>query len=245
MDRKRKSSTYLILIVCLFLSTFVKAQSDSSKWQDHGSINLSGTYIDVNNNTQLLFVGTGSNVLTKNHFQLSTIGSLTQLTKNNVEISNDWVIKVQPRLIYNDWSAFNYEQFSKIYSRKIDFRSEFGIGGGTYFIKTLPVQGTISYGLIYFDTKYIDHSRVNGIRQSPRLQVFGNVKKFNYMFELYYQPLLTDISNYNYNYTVRLSDPVTSRVAISIALLKTFEYYNFGGTQNSNLNWIVGLTYKY
>jgi len=245
MDRKRKSSSYLILIVLLFFSTTVKAQIDTAKIHQHGMISLTGSYININATQQLLFISTADHQIKYKNFEFETLANWSKLSKNDVQISDDWTLKLQPRIIHENWSIFNYEQFSSVYSRKINFRSEFAAGGGLYWLKTRYLNGTIAYAIIYVDTKYADNSRVFGFRQSPRLQLLGKYRSIKYSVEGLYQPMIEDLKNVNYNYAFKLGNSITPKLDFSLVIAKSFESYAFQGTQNLNSNWSIGFTYSY
>lgn len=104
---------------------------------------------------------------------------------------------------------------------------------------------TFSYGIIYSTTTYVDDSRIETFRHSPRLQIFGNIKNISLFGEGLYQPSFNSFDNYNYNWIMKLSTPLTHRVFFSVSSIRTFESYVFTGTSQINDNFTFGVEYKF
>ena len=50
------------------------------------------------------------------------------MTNNNTQLINDFVLRVQPRVIDEKYSIFSFGQISSLYSKKVNQRVEAGIG---------------------------------------------------------------------------------------------------------------------
>lgn len=236
------------LLVLLLLAFNSIAQSPST-WYYNGNVSLNASDISVNGQEQFLlnasFLHNIKKAVKTSTFEITSTANYTNMNKNGVTYSDDLILKVNPRLVHKNWSVFNYEQVSSIYSRKINLRIETAFGGGTYWVNHPHFQGTIAYSVMGSETSYVNGFIVDALRHSPRFQIMGQYKVFTYSFEAFYQPLMNDWSNYNYNHTTKVSWPIWGKLAMNLAHVKTYESFTITGSSNVNSNLSVGMTFHY
>ena len=210
-----------------------------------GGISIQGNVTNINDNKQTIINSSVSYDVRMGHKDLLSYITYTNVIKNDVKLSDDIVFRVQPRWINENSSFFNYEQVSRLYSRKIDYRFESALGGGFFLLKKDLIKVTFSYGVIYSNTKYVDDTFIETFRHSPRLQIFGNFKKVSLFVEGLYQPSFKSVDNYNYNWIIKLMTPLTNKLYFSINSIRTFESYVYTGTAQLNNNLTFGVEYKF
>ena len=236
---------FILKILVIFLIPIISKSQDTTGITEHGIISMNGNSTNVNGNKQLIFNSSLMNDLKYKNFNLFSFLNYVNINKNDLKISDDIVFRIQPRFIYHRWSFYNYEQFSSLYSRKIDFRFESFCGVGFVIINNKNFRTTFSNGIIYSKTKYIDDSQIELARNSSRLQIFGKFKMIGFSIEGFYQPEFSDISNVNYRWTIKLDTKITNKLLFTFNSSRIFESYNFSGIYPINDMLTFGLEYKY
>ena len=216
------------IIFIIFLLPFLAKSQDTLRINHRGDIKLNGISTSINNTNQTV-VSTSILYDIKDGEVFDGLSTLdyTNIHKNKSLISNDLVVKLQPRLTYGNWALYNYEQFSTLYSRNVIFRFESFVGSGYYFLNNKILRFSISYGLIFSNTKYMNDSISNVVRNSVRIQLFGNLKNISFLIEGYCQPKFDDIGDMNYKWNCRLITPITNKLVISVNSIRTFESKNY------------------
>ena len=230
----------------LFVMIFSTARSQSvPKIKDSLDILLSGNLSNVNGNSQRIIASNLTYDARTDKMDFLYSLSYININKNGSVISDDISFKILPRFTYKNLFFFNYEEVSRLYSRRIDIRLKAGGGGGAYIINSPAFKWNLSYGIIYSNSIYVDGSRMEVFRNSPRTQIFGNFKKLTIFAEGLYQPAFEDPKNFNYNWAIKIGTPISKRFMISLNSIRTFESYNFGGTSSINDMFTIGIEYKY
>lgn len=231
-----------LIIAFLLLSLSVLGQDTT---RHKANIALSGSFSDINGQSQTSALVNNTYSITRKNVENQTVLKWLYAIENGTVIINDFTIRIQPRYLKKNWSAFAYHQFSSLLSRKIETRYELALGAGRYLIKSTNFYSTLSYASIYVDTKYRTGLNITSIRHSIRGQIGGNIKRVMYTAEAFYQPSIEDRLNYNYSYDIRISVPIVKRLAFNVNSYGNFEAFNLKGVSNTNDILSLGLTYNY
>jgi len=241
-----------IILALLILIGFTAYSQDttfiySKNWKHSGMGSIAYTYLNVNDVEQHIINTVLFHDNSYKHFDISNQIKYTALIKSGSPVTNDVIYRLQPRLVYKKFTVFNYTQLSYLWSRRVNYRIEEGIGAGMFIYKGSKFKATLSDAVLYTKTEYNKDSTINRefIRSSTRLQLMGELSNIKYFIEMYYQPALGDISNYNYSYNAKLSYMMDKKVSLNIALVKSYESYAFANTKNINTNFSVGIGYTY
>jgi len=229
----------LLILILLIITIGTYSQKNS------GSISLTGMFTDASSGKQSMYGGTFSDNFKKG---LIDFGFNTQYQlsyANNKKTQDDGSIIIQPRLVHNNWSVFTMVQWSKAFTRNLSNRWIYGTGGGFYVFKSPVISMTLSYGIIYVKSYYTNNINNENLRHSPRIQFSGNIQKLNYFAEGYYQPLISDLSSYNYNNKIQLTYPLTNVLSFTSTYTKSYESFSIISTNNNVSNFSFGLSYKY
>ena len=137
---------------------------------------------------------------------------------------------------------FSFGQVSSLYSKKVNLRVESGLGYGQTIFKTKLLEGTLSGGLLYFSNDYTDLTHREGLRLSPRVQLFGKNEKYKitYSFETYYQPNLMDKKDYITNTKASFLFDLNKKFAIKFNYTSSFESFVKSGGRNDIKNFTMG-----
>lgn len=209
-----------------------------------GQIALNGSAASINNQKQLYFNGKVEANLNNNALQLNNSIDYSIMSRNKTNIANDFYLKFQPRFIKPNYSFFSYYQFSKIKSRLILDRSEFGIGGGFYVVKKDSFKVTSSSAILYDRTKY-SNMTITNFRYSHRVQLNITFRKFSYSYEAFYQPLFKDFSNFNYSIANSLKTKIKSNIYANVQFNSNYEFFIAPNTSKKNSFSSIGLIFKY
>lgn len=230
------------LIAFLLLSFSIFGQDTT---RHKASIMLNGSFSDINGQSQIAANINNSYSITRKHIENLALIKYLYANENGQIIINDLIVRIQPRYLRKDWSAFAYHQFSSILSRKINNRNEIALGAGRYLIKKKDFYSTLSYATIYVNTRYITDLNITSIRHSTRIQVGGNIKRVTYTVEAFYQPSFQDLSNINYTYDMKVSIPIVKKLAFNINSYGNYESFNLKGVSSSNDILSLGVIYNY
>ena len=175
-------------------------------------------------------------------FETGLITTYQNMTSNNTQVVNDVVLRVQPRIVDKKYSLFSFGQISSLYSKKVNLRVESGLGYGQTIFKTKLLEGTLSGGLLYFSNDYTDLTHREGLRLSPRVQLFGKNEKYKitYSFETYYQPNLMDKKDYITNTKASFLFDLNKKFAIKFNYSSSFESFVKSGGRNDIKNFTMG-----
>ena len=175
-------------------------------------------------------------------FETGLITSYQNMTTNNTQVVNDVVMRIQPRIVDKKYSIFSFGQISSLFSKKVNLRIESGLGYGQTIFKNALFESTVSAGLLYFSNDYMDLTHREGLRVSPRLQVFGKNEKYkiSYSFETYYQPNIMDKGDYITNTKATFLFDLNKKFAIKFNYSSSFESYVKSGGRNDIKNLTLG-----
>ena len=114
---------FLILTNTLFSQDTIKTKF---------TFDLTGSVSQANDNKQdNILLNSFSSVGWKK-FETGLSTSYQMMTNNNTQLINDFVLRVQPRVIDDKYSIFSFGQISSLYSKKVNQRVEAGVGYGSY-----------------------------------------------------------------------------------------------------------------
>jgi hypothetical protein len=164
------------------------------------------------------------------------------MTNNNTQLINDFVLRVQPRVIDDKYSIFSFGQISSLYSKKVNQRVEAGVGYGRTIFKRKLLESTFSLGTLYFNNDYSDLTNRKGLRLSPRIQLFGKNEKYkiSYSFEGFYQPNLWDKNDYITNTKTTFLFDLNKKFSIKMNYSTSFESFIITGARNDIKNFTMG-----
>lgn len=168
------------------------------------------------------------------------------VTNGNILV-NDFTLRLQPRIVDKNYSIFTSGQISQLTSKKIAQRIETGIGGGITTFRTKYLENTLSYGILYYDNTYLDPNIINsGIRHSPRVQLFGEIKnyKLKYFTECLYQPKVTNLTDYILMTKSWVKFDLNKSFGIKLQYTTSFESFFAQNATNDIKNFLVGLNYS-
>ena len=231
MTMKKLLIPFLILTNTLFSQDTIKTKF---------TFDLTGSISQANTNKQdNILLNSFSSVGWKK-FETGLSTSYQMMTNNNTQLINDFVLRVQPRVIDENYSIFSFGQISSLYSKKVNQRVEAGIGYGKTIFKRKLLESTFSLGTLYFNNDYSDLTNRKGLRVSPRIQLFGKNEKYkiSYLFEGFYQPNLLDKKDYNTK-TTFLFD-LNKKFSIKVNYSTSFESFIITGAQNDIKNFTMG-----
>ncbi len=231
------------LIIAFLLLSFSIIGQDTTRHR--ATIMLNGSFSNINGQSQISIGANNSYAFTRKHVENLILTKYLYVLENQSVIINDVTVRIQPRYMKKSWSAFAYHQFSSILSRKIDTRYEAALGGGRYIVKKPNFYSTLSYASIYIDTKYATGLNITNIRHSVRAQFGGNIKRVTYTMECFYQPMMQEVSNYNYSYDIKVLVPIVKRLSFNVNSYGNYETFNLKGVSSSNDILSVGLSYNY
>jgi hypothetical protein len=240
------------VLLFLLLPLFSFGQTDTFRVdpnhvEKRSSIGLSG----ISNNPgvgyrQIILQGDFSNYIKyKNKDYLLRGNYITSFTGSK-RIQDDGSLFIQPRMFYNHWNIFAFEQVSKAYSRRLDIRYETALGGGRYIYKSLIYTLTGSYAVLYDYTNYNRDSLITTkiVRHSARIQMFGTIDRVYYFFEIYYPPKLNEVSYYNYRNKVELRYSISKFLSFTTIYTSSYEsYIVYGNHLVSNLTFGLRVNY--
>jgi hypothetical protein len=233
-----------ILIPLLILSNFVLGQ-DTITYKYN--VDLTGTINNANDNRQNNIVLSTFNSVNWKKFETGMSTNYQLMTTNGNIIINDFTLRVQPRIVDKDYSVFTFGQISQLTSKKINQRVETGAGGGITTFRTKYLENTLSYGVLFYDNKYIDPTIINsGIRHSPRVQFFGEMKnyKLKYFAECLYQPKLGETSDYILMTKSWVKFDLNKLFGIKLQYTTSYESFFAKDARNDIKNFLVGLNYS-
>ena len=229
----------LFLILSFLFSTQLLSQ-DTIKTKF--TFDLTGSASQANTNRQdNILLGSFSSVGWKK-FETGLSTSYQLMTNNNVQLINDFVIRVQPRIIDPNYSVFSFGQISSLYSKKVNQRVEAGFGYGRTIFKRKLLEGTFSVGTLYFSNDYSNLTSRKGLRLSPRIQLFGKNEKYkiSYSFEGFYQPNLWDQNDYITNTKTTFLFDLNKKFSIKVNYQTSFESFIITGARNDIKNFTMG-----
>lgn len=231
-----------LIIVFLLLSFSVLGQDTI---RHKATVSLNGSFSNINGQSQISSLLNNSYTLNRKNLENSILLKHLYVQENDIAIINDVTLKIQPRYLKKNWSAFAYYQFSSILSRKIDTRQEAAIGAGRFIIKKTNFYSTLSYASIYLDTKYETGLNITSVRHSVRFQIGGKIKRVTYVSEFFYQPVIGNALNYNRTYDIKIMIPIVKKLAFNVNSYGNYETFNLKGVSSSNDILSLGLIYNY
>jgi len=228
------------LLIPFFILTNTLFSQDTIKTKF--TFDLTGSISQANTNKQdNILLNSFSSVGWKK-FETGLSTSYQMMTNNNTQLINDFVLRVQPRVIDENYSIFSFGQISSLYSKKVNQRVEAGIGYGKTIFKRKLLESTFSLGTLYFNNDYSDLTNRKGLRVSPRIQLFGKNEKYkiSYSFEGFYQPNLLDKKDYITNTKTTFLFDLNKKFSIKVNYSTSFESFIITGAQNDIKNFTMG-----
>jgi hypothetical protein len=232
----------LLFVIAMFSWASLSAQDTII---NKGKFGLSGMMMNVNGQNQSILNSDFSHNLKRKKFDLTFSNNYVLSYKDGRKIQDDNIIRLQPRIVTKSWSLFAFGQVSRAFSRKLDNRTEAGIGGGHNLFKGKWYTVTGSYGILYDASDYSNGSEIKAFRHSPRLQFFGNLGRTSFFTEAFYQPMTRDFNNYNYRTHVEIKYEINQKLSISTSYKRWYETFNVTGTSGLIENLTVGTTFSY
>jgi len=106
----------LFLFLLLFSTTQLFSQDTiNTKF----NFDLTGSISQANTVNQDNILFNSSSSVGWKKFETGLITSYQMMTNNNTPLINDFVVRVQPRVIDKNYSAFSFGQISSLYSKKV------------------------------------------------------------------------------------------------------------------------------
>lgn len=234
----------LLLILASLFSLHLKAQSDTVL-SDY-EFTLTGIYNSVNSVSRTTLTMSAKNSIKWKKFE-SMVSTDYQLVSNdNINSVNDFTVRLQPRIVDKNYSIFSFGQLSSLESKKISQRFEGGIGGGKIFFDKDEFKINLSYALLFYNNNFQDLTNIKGLRHSPRFVISGELKKqnLNYLFETYYQPNISDITDYIIRSKFATGFNINKKFSITLNYATWFESYYIIGARNDVKTLTIGTTFK-
>lgn len=234
----------ILIILSLVLTNSIYAQNDTIK--STYKVDLTGVVNEVNGQNRTTLSFNLSNSIKWKKFE-STIGTDYQLlSTNGTNAVNDFTVKLQPKIVDQKYSIFSFGQLSSLESKKITSRFEGGVGGGFTMFKFKALEGTASYGALYYNNNFSDFTQRKGFRHSPRAQIFGKYDpyKISYYFETFYQPAFESTQDYILRTKSTIGFDLNKKFTISLQYVTWFESYFVLGAINDVKTFTVGTTLK-
>ena len=235
---------HLLLSSLFFLSSALYSQTDSviSKYE----FKLTGVLNSVNGSSRTTLNMNAKNSIQWKKFESTVSTDYQLISDENVNSVNDFTVRLQPRVVDKKYSIFSFGQLSSLESKKISQRFEGGIGGGRNFFEKDFFKVNLSYAVLYYNNNFQDLTNRNGLRHSPRLVVWGDLKKYNlsYQFETFYQPSTSDLSDFIYRSKFLTGFKITDKFSITLDYSTWFESYFIPGARNDVKTLTVGTTFK-
>lgn len=228
----------LIIPIILLTNSLFAQDTITTKF----NFDLTGSISQANTTNQdNILVNSLSSVGWKK-FETSLSTSYQMMTNNNLPLVNDFVVRVQPRILDKKYSAFSFAQISQLYSKKVNQRIEAGAGYGRTLFKKNYLEGTFSMGALYFSNDYVDLTHREGLRISPRIQMFGKSEKYkiSYSIEGYYQPNIFDKKDYITSTKTTFLFDLNKKFSIKLNYTTSFESYIKSGGRNDIKNFTMG-----
>jgi|694.fasta_scaffold153555_3 hypothetical protein len=234
----------ILLILILFSAFALSAQSDSvvSKYE----FGLTGIYNSVNGVSRTTLTMNANNSIKWKKFESAVSTDYQLVSDDNINSVNDFTVRLQPKIVDENYSIFSFGQLSSLESKKISQRFEGGLGGGRNFFKKDQFKINLSYALLFYNNNFQDLTNRNGLRHSPRVVVSGDLKKQNlsYYFETYYQPSTSDLTDYILRAKFITGFKINDKFSITLNYTTWFESYYVLGARNDVKTLTIGTNFK-
>lgn len=237
----------LLILLTLNLNALtlnLNAQSDSviSKYE----FSLTGIFNSVNGEPRTTLTMNAKNSIQWKKFESSVSTDYQLVTDDQVNSVNDFTVRLQPRIVDNKYSVFSFGQLSSLESKKISQRFEGGIGGGRNFFEKDFFKVNLSYALLYYNNNFQDLTNRNGLRHSPRIIIWGDLKKYNlsYQFETFYQPSTADLKDFIRRSKFVTAFKINDKFSISLNYSTWYESYFIPGARNDVKTLTAGTIFK-
>ena len=212
----------------------------------NGSFGLTGIVNNPNvGNKQIILQSSLLNYLKYKRSDYTLDGNYLRSYSAGKKIQDDGSILIQPRLVYQDWNSFVFSQIIKAYSRKLDIRYEFEIGGGRAIYRSRSFSFLISYAILYDKSTYNNDSlSTKTVRNSFKVKFLGDFDRISYLVVFYYQPNMNDWSQYNYRTKIEINYYLSRRIFISAIYNDSYEsFIVYGNHLVSNLTFGLKVHY--
>ena len=133
MTMKKLLIPFLVLTNTLFSQDTIKTKF---------TFDLTGSISQANTNKQDNILLNSFSSVGWRKFETGLSTSYQMMTNNNTQLINDFVLRVQPRVIDENYSIFSFGQISSLYSKKVNQRGEAGIGYGKTIFKRKKITFT-------------------------------------------------------------------------------------------------------
>lgn len=233
------SSLFLILTYSL------SAQNDTI--QTSYKVDLTGVLNQVNGSTRTTLNFNALNTVKWKKFESSVSTDYQLVSNGGVNDVNDFTVRLQPKIVDENYSVFSFGQLSSLESKRITQRFEGGLGGGfTAYKKDKVLQINLSYATLYYNNNFQDLTNRNGFRHSPRIQIYGKNEKskLSYSTEMFYQPTFLDLNDYILRTKTSVGFDLNKKFTITLLYNTWFESYFIQDAINDVKTFTVGTTFK-
>jgi len=234
----------ILFFLSLFSALGLKAQSDSvtTKYE----FGLTGIYNSVNGVSRTTLTMNANNSIKWKKFESAVSTDYQLVSDDNINSVNDFTVRLQPKIVDENYSIFSFGQLSSLESKKISQRFEGGLGAGRNFFKKDHFKINLSYALLFYNNNFENLTNRNGLRHSPRVLIWGDLKKQNlsYYFETYYQPSTSDFTDYILRAKFITGFKINEKFSITLNYQTWFESYFVVGARNDVKTLTIGTTFK-
>lgn len=226
-----------IHLLFLFLISFtVHSQKELSL-----DNNLTGMYSETKNGPQfgLNFIGNNSIDINKFALDLGTNYQLGYLQKSLSQ--NEFIQRANFAYNHEYWDVFTTYQYNHSLIREIKSDNWIGIGGG---VKKKFNWGklSLSYATLYQSTNYLDIESTGNLRHSLRAKVKIEKTKLALSMEYYYQPTMSNFSDYIVYGTTKIT--INPKKPVSFIIQDVLNYRTDSQIKLlHNINF--GISYKF
>lgn len=235
----------ILPILLLIITNSLSAQNDTIKTSY--KVDLTGVLNQVNGSTRTTLNFNALNTVKWKKFESSVSTDYQLVSNDGTNAVNDFTVRLQPKIIDKKYSVFSFGQLSSLESKKITQRFEGGLGGGVTVYKLDDLlQVNVSYATLYYNNNFQDLTNRNGLRHSPRIQVFGKNEKskLSYSLESFYQPSFVDVNDYILRTKSSAGFDLNKKFTITLQYNTWFESYYITGAINDVKTFTVGTTFK-
>lgn len=236
-----------LLLTTFYILIFLNLSAQNDTIQTSYKVDLTGVLNQVNGSTRTTLNFNALNTVKWKKFESSVSTDYQLVSNGGVNDVNDFTVRLQPKIVDENYSVFSFGQLSSLESKKITQRFEGGLGGGfTAYKKDKVLQINLSYATLYYNNNFQDLTNRNGFRHSPRIQIYGKNEKskLSYSTEMFYQPTFLDLNDYILRTKTSVGFDLNKKFTITLLYNTWFESYFIQDAINDVKTFTVGTTFK-
>lgn len=236
-----------LLLTTFYILNFLNLSAQNDTIQTSYKVDLTGVLNQVNGSTRTTLNFNALNTVKWKKFESSVSTDYQLVSNGGVNDVNDFTVRLQPKIVDENYSVFSFGQLSSLESKKITQRFEGGLGGGfTAYKKDKVLQINLSYATLYYNNNFQDLTNRNGFRHSPRIQIYGKNEKskLSYATEMFYQPTFLDLNDYILRTKSSVGFDLNKKFTITLIYNTWFESYFIQDAINDVKTFTVGTTFK-